>query len=347
MLLDLMAKKSGVKVGTGGNIGTPALDLLLDDQIELYVLELSSFQLETTSSLQAKAAVILNISEDHLDRYGNDIEKYAEAKAIIYNNCQHVICNRDDEISSQLVKDLNAKQVISFGLDKPVTNNYAKSHAKSYGINQKDGEDWLVKGDQFIMATSEIKLPGQHNVSNALAAIALGETVGLKMSAMLDVLRTFSGIEHRTEWLANIEGIDWYNDSKGTNVGATLAALSGLPGKTVLIAGGQGKGADFLPLKKVIAEKAHAVVLMGEDATKIAEFVDSSIPVVFVNSMNEAVEKSYELAKGTTDKGNVLLSPACASFDMFDNYAARGVIFTEEVKLLEANIQNDNEGGAK
>ena len=166
----------------------------------------------------------------------------------------------------------------------------------------------------------------------------LGETVGLKMSAMLDVLREFSGIEHRTQWIANIEGVDWYNDSKGTNVGATLAALSGLPGKTVLIAGGQGKGADFLPLKKVMAEKAHAVVLMGEDATKIAEFVDESVPVTYVNSMQEAVAKSYELSKTIKGKANVLLSPACASFDMFDNYAARGVIFTEEVKLLEVKV---------
>ncbi len=330
MLLDLMAKKSGVKVGAGGNIGTPALDLLIDDQIELYVLELSSFQLETTSSLQTKAAVILNISEDHLDRYDNDIKKYADAKAVIYNNCQQVICNRDDLISMRLVSDLGIQQVTSFGLNKPEENDY--------GIDQRNGQDWLVKGNQFIMVASEIKLPGQHNVSNALAAIALGETVGLKMSAMLEVLREFSGMEHRTEWLVNIEGIDWYNDSKGTNVGATLAALSGLPGKTVLIAGGQGKGADFLPLKKVIAEKAHAVVLMGEDATKIAEFVDASISVVYVNSMKKAVEKSYELAKGIVGQGNVLLSPACASFDMFDNYVARGMIFTQEVEELQMNL---------
>ena len=326
MLLDLMAKKSGVNVGTGGNIGTPALDLLQDKGLELYVLELSSFQLETTRSLKTKAAVILNVSEDHLDRYDNDIQQYAAAKAVVYQHCQHVVFNRDDEFSCQLAKDYTA---ISFGLDKPEGENY--------GIDQKDGEDWLVKGSEFIMPCAEIKLPGQHNVSNALAAIALGDAAGLDRSAMKGVLKSFSGMDHRTQWLANIKGVNWYNDSKGTNVGATLAALSGLPGKTVLIAGGQGKGADFLPLQAVIAEKARAVVLMGEDAQEIAKYVDESIPVRFVNSMKEAVHQAHELAQ-VDEQDNVLLSPACASFDMFDNYAVRGEIFMQEVALLEKEL---------
>jgi len=326
MLLDLMAKKSGIKVGTGGNIGTPALDLLKDKELELYILELSSFQLETTRSLKSKAAVILNVSEDHLDRYDNDIQQYAAAKAVIYQHCQHVVFNRDDQFSSKLA---NAYKGTSFGLDKPDENNY--------GIAQKDGQDWLVKGSEFIMPCADIKLPGQHNVSNALAAIALGDAAGLDRAAMKSVLKSFSGMEHRTQWLANIKGVNWYNDSKGTNVGATLAALSGLPGKTVLIAGGQGKGADFLPLQAVIAEKARAVVLMGEDAQKIAQYVDKSIPLRFVSSMKEAVRQAHQLAQ-LEEQDNVLLSPACASFDMFDNYAARGEIFMQEVALLEKEV---------
>lgn len=325
MLLDLMAKKSGMRVGTGGNIGTPALDLLKENDLELYVLELSSFQLETTTSLQAESAVILNISEDHLDRYKNDIKLYAAAKAVIYKNCKHVICNRDDQLSLELAKEY---EVISFGLDAPKDKNY--------GIKQRDGEDWLVKGNDFILAAGEIKLPGLHNVSNALAAIALGDVAGLKRSAMVEVLKEFTGMEHRTQWIAKINHVNWYNDSKGTNVGATLAALSGLPNKTVLIAGGQGKGADFLPLQSVIREKARAVVLMGEDASKIATFVDQSIPVVYVKSMEEAVKEAYQFAK---QDDNVLLSPACASFDMFKNYAVRGEIFMQDVKNLSATLE--------
>ena len=327
-LLDLMAKKSGVKVGTGGNIGTPILDLLDEGDTELFILELSSYQLETTPSLRTLAAVILNISEDHLDRYENDIEKYAEAKSVIYKNCEHVIYNRDDEYSSRFAKKSGAKSLISFGMDEPEEGHY--------GLRIKDGIEWLSKGDDLLMPISEIKQVGRHNIANALSAIALSQVAGFKLSAVLGVLREYSGMIHRTQWLALIDDVNWYNDSKGTNVGATLAALSGLTGKTVLIAGGQGKGADFLPLKSVIKEKARAVILMGEDAQKIAQFVDQEIPIVFVSSMKEAVLKAYQLAQGEM-KDNVLLSPACASFDMFDNYAARGEVFIQEVKELEAS----------
>ena len=274
MLLDLMAKKSGFNVGTGGNIGTAALDLLDDKNTDLYVLELSSFQLETTTSLQTVSAVILNVSEDHLDRYDNNIETYADAKGIIYNNCQHIVYNRDDAYSTRLAKkaagndgnnekNANNKSTISFGLDAP--------EAGQYGITKQDGTDYLAKGDELLMPISEVKLPGLHNVANALATLALGDFAGLKLSAMLDVLREYAGMDHRTQWLAKIQGVNWYNDSKGTNVGATLAALTGLTGKTVLIAGGQGKGADFSPLSSAINKHAQAVVLMGEDAKKIAQ----------------------------------------------------------------------------
>jgi len=329
MLLDLMAKKSGFNVGTGGNIGTAALDLLNDKSTDLYVLELSSFQLETTQSLQSTTAVILNVSEDHLDRYDNNIESYAQAKGVIYNNCQHVIYNRDDAYSLRLANQSSGfKTITSFGLDAP--------KAEQFGIKSDKGIDYLAKGDQLLMPISEVKLPGLHNVANALACLALGTFAGLKMTAMLDVLREYAGMEHRTQWLAKFEGVNWYNDSKGTNVGATLAALTGLTGKTVLIAGGQGKGADFSPLSSAIKVHAQAVVLMGEDAKKMATVIDDSVPVVFVSSMQEAVNEAYKLARANNGKEvNVLLSPACASFDMFKNYIVRGEAFIQAVNKLQ------------
>lgn len=330
-LLDLMARKSGVAVGTGGNIGTAALDLLDDEDTQLFILELSSYQLETTPSLQTLAAVILNVSEDHLDRYNNNLDEYAQAKALIYKNCEHIIFNREDTYSSQFAEDaVKGKSIVSFGLDKP--------EAGQYGLLQKDGVDWLAKGNKLLLQADEIKVSGTHNIANSLAALALGEVAGLKLPAMLDAVREYEGMEHRTKWLTALDGVNWYNDSKGTNVGATLAALSGLPGKTVLIAGGQGKGADFSPLAKVISEKARAVVLMGEDAGKIAEILDGSIKTVFVDSMNEAVNKAYQLAKGG-EQDNVLLSPACASFDMFKNYVLRGEVFIDEVLALEKFVK--------
>ena len=328
-LLDLMAKKSEKKVGTGGNIGVPALDLLSDEETELFVLELSSYQLETTPSLQTLAAVILNVSEDHLDRYGNDIDTYAEAKATIYKNCEHIIYNREDAYSTRFAKQVEGSAAISFGLDQ--------AQAGHYGLQIKDGIEYLAKGDELLMPTSEVKQAGRHNLANSLAALALGDIAGLQRSSMLQVLREFGGMEHRTQWLSEINQINFYNDSKGTNVGATFSALSGLAGKTVLIAGGQGKGADFLPLQSVIKEKARAVVLMGEDAEKIAQIIDDSIPTVFVNSMEEAVTKAYELGN-QDEQDNVLLSPACASFDMFENYIKRGLVFIDAVNALEKDL---------
>jgi len=326
-LIDLMAKKSGIEVGMGGNIGTAALDLLNNENTELFILELSSYQLETTPSLQTLAAVILNVSEDHLDRYNNDLEEYAQAKAVIYDHCEHIIYNREDAYSQRFaIQAAGDKAIISFGLNEPEMGHY--------GVSQKDGRNWLVKGNDLLMPCDEIKLPGLHNIANSLAALALGEVAGLKLASMLDAIREYNGMAHRTQWLAELEGVNWYNDSKGTNVGATLAALSGLPGKTVLIAGGQGKGADFSPLGTVINEKARAVILMGEDAKKIANSYDSSIPTIFVKSMSEAVSKAYQFAKGN-EHDNVLLSPACASFDMFKNYIVRGEIFMQEVEKLE------------
>ncbi len=338
-LLDLMAKKSGAKVGTGGNIGTPALDLIQDKESELFVLELSSYQLETTPSLQTLAAVILNVSEDHLDRYDNDIEQYAQAKGLIYQNCEHIVFNREDTFSTDFAHQSSmdssvVKTLVSFGLDAPEDGDFGLR------LDTKTNAEWLAKGEELLMPVVKIKQPGRHNIANSLAALALGEAAGLPMSAMLEALEEFTGMEHRTEWVAKIQNVNWYNDSKGTNVGATLAALSGLPGKTVLIAGGQGKGADFLPLKEVITKKARAVILMGEDAENIARFVDKSIQLQIVTSMEQAVSEAYKIAK-SEDKDNVLLSPACASFDMFNNYIERGLKFIQAVNQLEKQIEKE------
>jgi UDP-N-acetylmuramoylalanine--D-glutamate ligase len=319
-LLQLMAQKSQVIEQTGGNIGTPVLDLLpvasleSDADVELYILELSSFQLETAPSLKTVAAVVLNISEDHLDRY-DGIEHYASTKGLIYNNCQCPLVNRDDAVAMALAQ---GKESVSFGLDKPERGQY--------GLREKDNKIWLAKGDECLLAVDEIKLSGQHNQANALAALALGEVVGLKQAAMLEVLTEYTGMAHRTQWVAKIDAIEWYNDSKGTNVGATLAALEGLAGKIVLILGGQGKGADFSPLKKAVKKNARAVVLMGEDADLISSVLAGVVPEVRATSMSNAVELAATLAR-SGDK--VLLSPACASFDMFDHYQARGDAFIQ------------------
>lgn len=344
-LLDLMAKESGVNVGTGGNIGTPALDLLANTdknteaEKELFVLELSSYQLETTTSLQTLAAVILNLSEDHLDRYDNNIEQYAEAKALIYKNCEHLVYNREDSYSTRFANQASeSKSIVSFGLDTP--------EAGDYGLKIQDGIEWLAKGETLLMTVKDVKQVGRHNLANSLAALALGDIADLEMKSMLKVLSEFAGMEHRTAWVNEINAVNFYNDSKGTNVGATLSALSGLSGKTVLIAGGQGKGADFLPLKSVVAEKARAVVLIGEDADKISAVLDESTTQFIVDSMQEAVEKAYELAD-KKQGDNVLLSPACASFDMFDNYIQRGQAFIDSVKVLENNLAQSNEKGAQ
>jgi len=334
-LLDLMAKASDVNVATGGNIGTPALDLLTEVEAELFVLELSSYQLETTKSLQTLTAVVLNVSEDHLDRYDNDIEKYAQSKARIYKQCKHIVCNRDDAYSMQFATEASGYQSLTtFGLGLPQNDDF--------GVVTKNGVEWLVKGESPLMLASDIKMPGRHNLANALAALALGEAAGLKLSAMLKVLTEYAGMEHRTQWVRTLDGVNWYNDSKGTNVGATLAALSGLSGKTVLIAGGQGKGADFLPLQDVIQNKARAVILMGEDAQEIARFVTNDIELVFVDSLQEAVEKAQQLALGDA-QDNVLLSPACASFDMFSNYEKRGQVFMDAVDNLKSQ-SGENHG---
>lgn len=301
-LVGAMAKTAGLKVKIGGNLGTPALDLL-DNDADLYVLELSSFQLETTYSLKAAAAVVLNISPDHMDRYQN-IEEYTAAKMRIYNGCKTAITP----------PDLNEPKPGEFGIR----------------------DSYLAYGLDNLLPITDLRIKGQHQIANALAALALGTAVKLPMPAMLQTLREFKGLPHRCQWVAKINGVDWYNDSKGTNVGATMAAIEGCRGdpcgrphsKIILIAGGQGKDADFSVLRDAIEKHVRTLILIGEDAAKIAKALIGTTKIIHADSMRQAVIT----AKKAAQSGDiVLLSPACASFDMFDNFEHRGKVFMELV----------------
>jgi UDP-N-acetylmuramoylalanine--D-glutamate ligase len=317
-LLGEMAQAAELEVGVGGNIGTPALDLLEGDACELYVLELSSFQLETTWSLHPVASVVLNLSSDHMDRYA-DLAAYGRAKARIYQQAGHCIVNRDDALAMALA---DCDTQISFGLDAPLNDS-------DYGLRELDGETWLVRGAKPLMKADDIRVPGRHNTANVLAAMALAEAAGIPLSSMTQAARTFAGLPHRCEWVADADGVSWFNDSKGTNVGATLAALNGLQQPVVLIAGGQGKGADFSELRAGISGKARAVILYGEDAALIEQAIGDAAQVLRVTDLAEAVASARQLSQ---PGDAVLFSPACASFDMFRNYQHRGETFVALVR---------------
>ena len=323
-LVGEMAEAAGRKVAVGGNIGTPALDLLSDD-VELYVLELSSFQLETTERLNAEVATCLNVSEDHMDRY-DGMQHYHLAKHRIFRGAKQVVVNRDDALSRPLIAD----QVLcwNFGLGKP--------DFKRFGLIEEGGEKQLAFQFETLMPTAELKIRGAHNQSNALAALALGHAVGLPFEAMLQTLRRFAGLPHRCQWVRELRGVGYYDDSKATNVGAALAAIEGLgadiAGKLVLIAGGDGKGADFSALKAPVAKFCRAVVLLGRDAELLAEALGDAAPLVRVKTLEEAVLHAAELAQSGDA---VLLSPACASLDMFKNFEERGRLFAQAAEGLQ------------
>jgi len=320
-LLGEMAKVSNVNVRVGGNLGTPALDLL-DDNAELYVLELSSFQLETLHSLKPQAAVVLNVSPDHLDRY-DSFESYAQAKQNIYHNCQHVVVNRDDPRVNAMQQ--GHQQVTGFTLHEPAEGDY--------GLRSFDNEVWLCKGDRKIIRQGDVRLQGQHNIANVLAALAMAEAVGFAMDVVLHTVKTFAGLAHRTQFVAEKNEVSWVNDSKGTNVGATMAAIAGIEVKNrlILIAGGLAKDADFSSLRSVVADKVRSVVLMGKDAPMIEQALQDVVPVWYARDMFDAVGIAAEIAHpGDT----VLLSPACASFDMFNGYQQRGEVFVQAVEAL-------------
>ena len=326
-LVGEICKAAGFKTIVAGNIGLPVLDTFSMEAPDIYVLELSSFQLETTSSLMLDAATVLNVSEDHMDRYGS-IAEYAAAKARMLKHAKIAVLNRDDVVSFGLA---NANTV-TFGLNPAPT-------IRDFGLVEHKGEYYLTSGQRKICKTSSLKITGQHNVANALAAAALCFSAGIEKSTLVLALQAFKGLPHRVEWVDSINDVDYYDDSKGTNVGATCAAILGmtknnLPQKTVLIAGGDGKGQDFSPLADAVQANSRAVVLMGRDA-KIIESVllPTNVPLYYAADLPEAVN----IAKKLANVGDaVLLSPACASFDMFKNYVHRAEVFIAAVKQLKS-----------
>ncbi|WP_213539851.1 UDP-N-acetylmuramoyl-L-alanine--D-glutamate ligase [Nitrosospira sp. NRS527] len=336
-MVGAMVKKVGWDVEVAGNIGPAVLDALMRrvDSGRLpqaWILEVSSFQLETMQNLGPDAATVLNLSEDHLDRY-DGMRDYAAAKARIFlgtavgqdDHAGIQILNRDDSMVREMA--LRGRKKITFGLDLPVSDS-------DFGLLHEDGNSWLVQGATRLMKTSDLGVYGLHNAANALAALALCRAVALPFEPLLQALREFRSLPHRMENVGTHGGITFYDDSKGTNVGATAAALDGMTQSVVLIAGGVGKGQDFAPLARPIAEHARAVVLIGRDAVKIASAINHcGVPLHHASTMEEAVQKSFWLAQ---EGDAVLMSPACASFDMFKNYAHRAEVFIAAVRRVQA-----------
>lgn len=315
-----MCHAAGRTVLAGGNLGEPALDLLDADMPDVYVLELSSFQLQRTESLPAEVAVLLNVSPDHLDWHTDEAE-YRASKYRVYREARAAVVNRADKVANEYVK--NIKELISFGLDEPEDGHY--------GIRRDADQTYLARGDTLLIATSDMAMVGLHNQANALAALAAGELLGLEMSAMLQVLTEFPGLPHRMQFVARKAAVNYINDSKATNVAAAVASIESIEGTLVLIAGGDGKGGDFAELAAALENKLRAAVLIGQDAEAIADAIDTVMPVYFAQDMDDAVCQSAAYAESDD---TVLLAPACASFDQYDNYGARGNAFCLAVGAL-------------
>ncbi len=315
-LVGEMAAAAGRRVAVGGNLGTPALDLL-DEDVELYVLELSSFQLERAGKLGLALATVLNMSPDHLDRH-HSMQAYHAAKHRIFLNCGAVVFNRQDPLSRPLQADSTASW--SFGLDTPDRHGY--------GLREHQGEQWIFREFQPFMAAAELRLVGRHNLANALAALALGELLDLPAETTRQALREFPGLPHRSQLVGEARGLRFVNDSKATNPGATIAALRGFDAGLVVILGGQGKGADFAELAVEAARRCRAVILMGEDAALLDAALPAQLPRQQVTDMDAAVDAAVAQAEAGDI---VLLSPACASFDMFSGFAQRGEAFCHSV----------------
>lgn len=337
-----LCRAAGRDAELAGNISPSALDALMarldaGKLPEIWVLELSSFQLETLETLHADVATVLNISDDHLDRY-IDLDEYASAKARIFAGETVQVLNRQDERVKRMA--LPGRELLSFGLDAP-------GMLEDFGLRQRPGsqELWLVQGDGYLLPLSRSPLAGLHNAANVQAALALCHGLNLPLPRLLDGLLSFKSLPHRVEFVAEIQGVRYYDDSKGTNVGATVAGLSGLgeqlarqqpqPGKIILIAGGDGKAQDFSPLEDCVAHYARAVILLGRDAPLIAQAIHGNGVVQHVvNDMDAAVQRASQLAQAGDA---VLLSPACASFDMYRSYVHRAEVFVAAVKQLLAN----------
>ena len=324
-LVGEMAKQAGLAVGVGGNIGTPVLDLLEQEPKQLYVLELSSFQLEIIHNLNATAVTLLNLSDDHMDRY-DSFDDYKKAKQRIFAGCKAMVVNR--EAAGLVPTDNTNDNTISFGLDKPGKNQF--------GVVEANGERFIAFEDKELLDINELLIAGEHNVLNAMAAMALGMLVDIPMDKMISCLKTFPGLAHRCESVAEIDSVGFYNDSKATNVGACIAALEGLgknlKGNILLIAGGDGKGSDFSPLNAPVKQFVSVVFLFGQDAQKLKQTLAGSTDIKMVSNLAEAVQCAWKHAK---PGDRIILSPACASLDMFENYQQRGDQFKQLVRELE------------
>ncbi|BAO43501.1 UDP-N-acetylmuramoyl-L-alanine--D-glutamate ligase [Thiolapillus brandeum] len=320
-LFGQMARAAGRRTAIGGNLGEPVLDLL-DERNDLYVLELSSFQLETTDSLAPAVAVVLNISADHMDRYPS-LDAYADTKAGLYDHAQAGVYNLDDARVAAMPRTSHAR---FFTLDAPAGED-------TFGLCEEAGEIWLCRSSQRLLRATDLCMPGRHNLANALACLAMGSLMDLPLDVMLEVLTAFPGLAHRTEYVCEYRGVTWYNDSKGTNPGATVAALEGLDrgddSRTVLIAGGDCKDADFSSLAAALDRYARGVVLMGRDRDQIRRHLDENLEVVEAADLDAAVQQAAALARAGD---RILLSPACASFDMFAGFEDRGDQFKASVE---------------
>lgn len=321
-LLACMADRAAGPARAGGNLGPPALDLLQGAGAALYVLELSSYQLETTHSLELAAATVLNVTPDHLDRYA-DLDAYAAAKARIFDRCATAVLNLDDARVAAMARP--GQRTLGFSLQA--------GRGADYHLATTDGRDWLCCRGERLVAMDEMLLVGRHNATNALAALAMGEALDLAHEPMLKALRDFPGLPHRASFVGEIGGVRYVNDSKGTNVGATLASVAGFTGPLLLIAGGDGKNQDFTPLAAALAGKARRVLTIGRDAARIEAALAGIAPIERCATLEEAVVAA---AHAAVPGDTVLLSPACASLDMFRDYAHRGEVFTAAVGRLAA-----------
>ena len=320
-LLNEMCITDGLCSFAGGNLGEPALDLLIGKEPDIYILELSSFQLQRTKRLPVKVAVLLNITPDHLDWHANESE-YRRAKYRIYREAEFAVVNRADTKAIKNAQHCN--RIVSFGLDAPDEDQY--------GLRFHDNNFYLACGKSLLLPTNELGIKGVHNQLNALAALAAGDLLGLKKSAMLDVLTKFSGLPHRMQFVAKVKTVNYVNDSKATNVAASVASIKSIKSKLILIAGGDGKGGNFKDIGIATKDKLRCAILMGKDAKKLARVIDTQAPIFFVKNMSEAVKKAASCAR---NRDTVLLSPACASFDQYSSYAQRGDSFCSAVKELK------------
>jgi UDP-N-acetylmuramoylalanine--D-glutamate ligase len=320
-LLYHMCKADGREALAGGNLGEPALDLLVAQKPDIYVLELSSFQLHRTQQLPAEVAVLLNVSPDHLDWHADENE-YRQSKYRVYRDAKAAVINRADKEAEQHSKHCN--RIVSFGLDAPADGQY--------GMREDNGEIYLACGETLLLSTRDLAMYGVHNQLNALAALAAGDLLGLELEAMLQVLIEFPGLPHRMQFVARVGAVDYINDSKATNVAAAVASIASVESMLVLVAGGDGKGGDFGDLAAAVEDKLRGVVLIGKDAEKIAHALDTVMPVHFADTMGAAVTMAANCAESDD---TVLLAPACASLDQYTNFMKRGDSFCDAVEALK------------